>query len=499
MIALRQLRALLHLRWQMVRSPSVRLALVSAPFVVAALMAAALTSADDLRPEVFDAAVSAAAAAYLGFGLLAVIAPLTAGGGAEVVPADQLVAYPTRPATQFLASMTLAPLNLVWVLQLLVLTAETAYLTYRGGSLVRGGATTLAFVLACSAAGQAIAWFVVGLRQTRRGRLVVRGMLASAVVAAVVAGRSGYADDLLDLSPAPLVVDAVGSPTADAGWWTVTLALLLLAAVSLALGARACGWALRRPLDATARGADRPVRRRGARTSQLRELIAVDRASVWRAPALRRGGLVLAILPGLAAAGAAVPWRSLAALPGLVAAGAGLLFGINAFCLDGSGALWLSSLPHNPRLVARAKLIVLTETTLAAVLLAAVAGALRAPATPTAVEVAAVVMSGVTCTAVVIAICLRLSVHRPHRADLRGPRDAVAPPGALVAASLKLAGATTFIGMTLGSSTGSGRWQVPVLLALPVLAWAAWSTRRSLQTYDRPLPRARIVATVASG
>jgi len=499
-IAVRQLRALLRLRWQMVRSASIHATLLITPPLVLVLMYAAIASADGLKPEVFEAAISAAAPAFLGFGLLAVIAPLTAGGGSEVMPADQLVAYPVRPSTQFLASLTLAPLNLVWVLQLLVLTAEPAYLTRDGGSLARGGLTTAAFVIASTAGGQAIAWFVVGVRQSRRGRLAVRGTLAALLLGALVLARLGRADDLVDLSPAPYIVRAVGTTdAADPLWWGLTLGLVVAGVVSLLLGSRACGWALRRPLDAAARGDDRNVRRRTGTASPLRTLVAIDRGSVWRAVALRRGALVLAILPGMAAAGAAVPWRSLAALPGLVAAGAGLLFGINAFCLDGSGALWLASLPHNPRLVARAKVIVLTEIIVAAVLLAAVAGAVRAPDAPTHAELAAVVMSALTCTVAVIAICLRLSVNRPHRADLRGPRDAVAPPGALVAASVKLAGSTALIGMTLGASTGPGVWQLPVLLAAPVLAWGLLSARASLRRYDDPLVRARVVQVVAAG
>src|SRR4051794_41953804 len=71
----------------------------------------------------------------------------------------------------------------------------------------------------------------------------------------------------------------------------------------------------------------------------------MDRASVWRSRSLRRGLLVLGILPGAAAALADLPWSSLVLLPALVSAGAGLLFGVNAFCLDGPGAVWLGSLP----------------------------------------------------------------------------------------------------------------------------------------------------------
>ncbi len=494
-----QLRALLWIRWQMMRARRTQAVLLAAPLLVLLLMVAAVRSADGLTPEVLAAALSAAAPSFLGFGLLAVIAPLTAGGGTEVMPAAQLVAYPVRPSTQFLASLTLAPLNLVWVVQLLVLTAETAYLTVEGGSLWRGGLTTALYVAAATVGGQALAWTVVGLRQSRRGRLVVRSIVLVVIAGAVVAFRVDRGHGLLAASPAPLVVRAVGAPVTQGTWSSVTAGLLALLLLAVLLGGRACSWALRQPSDASRVGQDRAVRRRTPAPSPLRALVAMDRASVWRALPLRRGALVLAVLPGVAAAGAAVPWRSLAALPGLVAAGAGLLFGINAFCLDGSGSVWLASLPHRPALLVRAKLIVLTETITGAVVLAAVAGAVRAPAAPTTAEVAAVLMSAVTCTAVVIALCLRLSVRHPHRADLSAARDAVAPPGALVAASVRLAGATALVGMTLGASSGAGDWTVPVLLGTPVLAWSVLSLRRSLGRYDDPIVRARIVHAVAAG
>ena len=42
-------------------------------------------------------------------------------------------------------------------------------------------------------------------------------------------------------------------------------------------------------------------------------------------------------------------------LPGLVASGGALLFGVNAWCLDGRGALWRESLPVAPATVFTAR------------------------------------------------------------------------------------------------------------------------------------------------
>lgn len=138
---------------------------------------------------------------------------------------------------------------------------------------------------------------------------------------------------------------------------------------------------MRRPGDVEATRESRPVARRAPRASALRSLIAVDRASVRRAPALRPGGFVLAVLPGLAATGAQVPFQSLVVMPGLVDAGTGLLFGIIAFSLDGSSALFVATLPRDPRLVAWSKLLVLAEVTLGAVVITTVPARCGARAT----------------------------------------------------------------------------------------------------------------------
>jgi hypothetical protein len=498
--ALAQLRALLVLRWQMARTPGLRVGIVLGALVLLWLLTLVVGSADALDGPTLATAIELAPAAYLGFGVLAVVAPLAAGGGNEVVPPDQLTPFPVRPGTQFFGGLVLAPLNLVWVVQLLVLAALTAYLTL-DGSLLRGGLTTAAYVAGLTVLGQALAWGVVGARQTQPGRRLVGGAGIALLLGAVLVVRAGHGDALLDRSPTRSVVSGViaGGDGSLLRWGVTTGVLLALVGMWLAVGARTCAWALRRPGDAGVRRHTEPVRRRAAKAGALRELVAVDRASVWRAPALRRGGLVLAILPGLIAAGTAVPWESMIVLPGLVAAGAGLLFGVNAFCLDGSGAVWVASLPHEPALVARAKTIVLAETVLAAVVVAAVAGSLRSPGAPTAAQLAAIVASGLACTALVVAGALKMSVRRPHRADLRGPRDAVAPPGALALASARLALPTALTGILLGSASQIGVWWWPPLLALPVLLVAGLAVLRSLRRYDDPFLRARIVQTVAAG
>lgn len=493
--ALRQTQALFGLRWRMIRSDGIRAAVILALVGVVWLSVVVGLGASRLDGPELVSAVKVAPQAFLGFAVLAVIAPLTAGGGNEVVPSTQLVAFPVRPRAAFLGGLALAPLNLVWVLQILGIVAETTLLSHSWA----GALTSALYVCAVTVLGQALAWWVVGLRQTASGRRGVATTGALLVVGMVLLIRSGRAGDVLDVLPTRSVVTALKHPGQLSTWGVTTAVLLALLVGALVLGERSCAWALRRPGDAGAIRSTRTHRRKTSERGPLRTLVATDRASVWRAPALRRGALVLAILPGLAAAGAQVPWSSLVVLPGLVAAGAGLLFGVNAFCLDGSGAVLLASMPHDPRLVLRSKALVLVETVVAAAALAAVSGSVRAPGTPTSAEVVGIVASVLTSSAVVIAAGLATSVRRPHRADLNGPRDAVAPPGALTAASVRLAAPAALVGMTMGLLVRSHTWWLAPALAVPVLGLVALSLVRTSRLWDQPVVRSRIVQTVSAG
>jgi hypothetical protein len=263
---------------------------------------------------------------------------------------------------------------------------------------------------------------------------------------------------------------------------------------------RIADWALRRPGDLGVDGPlARPVRRRDPAASVRRALLDVDRASVWRSPPLRRGLLVLAVLPLAAAAVASLPWSSIALLPPLVSSGAALLFGVNALSLDSTGAVWVATLPHDPELVLRSKARVVLEVVSGSVVLVLVGAGLRASSVPDPVDVVCVVGASVSCVALVVATCMRLSVTRPHRADLRGARDTPAPPGTMALYSARLAIVTTTVGLLFSLATFGAPWQAPVLFTAGLLAWAARSWSGTRQRWAQPSVRARVVATVASG
>jgi len=498
--SVRQVLALVVVRWQMLRSPGARVGTVLTAGVVLWLLQAVSRAGTLLDEAVLVTALEVAPGAFLGFGVLALIAPLTAGGGHHIVPPDELVAFPVRPATHFLAGLLLAPVNLVWAVQLLALVALTSVLT-AGGSFALAAITTAAFVAALTVSGQAVAWLVVGARQSRRGRMAVGCLTSTLLGGALVLAQSGNLGLLVDATAADeLILTLIAAGSGDvARWWPATACLLAVSAVAYVVGSVACGWALRRPSDARMLRHTATLRRRRPPSTPLRALLAADRASVWRAPALRRGGLVLVLLPGLAVATLQVPWESLIVLPGLVAAGAGLLFGVNAFALDASGSLWLASLPVSPRLRLLSKGLVLAETVVAAVVVAALAGAVRSTTAPTPAQLTAVVGAGAACAAVVIALSLRSSLARPHRAELQGPRDAVAPPGALAAASARLALPCAAIGMLIAASANTDTAWLPLLVAVPIVLAAVLSVMRTVRRWDDPHLRARVLQTVAAG
>lgn len=204
-------------------------------------------------------------------------------------------------------------------------------------------------------------------------------------------------------------------------------------------------------------------------------------------------------LPGLATAVARVDWATLGLAAGLVTAGAGLLFGVNVFCLDGPGALWLGSTALPPATHLWAKTAAIAEVCAVSSAIALVAGALRAQGSPTPAAAVAAGCAVVACTAAVTATCLRMSLLDPHRADLRDARDTPAPPGAMAVRSARLAVQTTFLALVISSSGRTGRPLAPILITLAVLALAARSVLKSGQMYSDPARRAFVLVTVATG
>lgn len=501
-VTLRQLRALMDLRWRMIRRRPVRLGL---GVLIAALpLALALAVAIGKNNPAVDglALTVVTPGMFLSVAVLAVVTPLAAGGGNELYPAEQLVAYPVRPATLVGASLLLFPLNLAWLAQVLALMGVTGTITGNGPRLALAVLTSLAYLAFVSVTGQAVAWLIVGIRHTRAGRVGVAALAAAGTVGAVTIALTHHVAEALSHAPTTSAAGLVreGYAGSTGHWLTGFTVLVLGAVVAAGWAVRACSWALSRPGDLTGDREGRPVRRRPTAGGVLAELTAVDRASIYRSVPLRRGVLVLAFLPGAAASLTAVEWPSIVMLPGLVGAGAGLLFGVNVFCLDASGSVWLASLPHDPRLAYLAKARVLAEVCAGTAVFTVALAALRTPVPPTTAQLSAVAGSIVACTAAVVASCMHMSVRRPHRADLRSSRDTPAPPGSMVVYSLRLslvATATASLMAALGYAADHP-W-LPLAVAVPLTLRPLIAVHRGSLRWRELQPRARVVAAVSAG
>lgn len=499
----RQLLALLRLRWHMVRSTRTRWVIASIAVVPPALVLAGLFALQNAPEEQRDGLGLATPTFYLGFAILTMIAPLVAGGGYELFPSGHLVSYPVRPETTYRSTLLLAPINLAWALNVVALLVVTGFAAGDPALIPTSLAlfVTAVFIGAATILGHAVGWIVVGVRQTRMGRVATNAIGAGLVVLGFAAVRAGMVITILESSPTSKALDgALAGYRGDHGRWLWTLAVLFaIAVVMVKVGDHAAAWALRRPGDHADRTSSRPATRRRTSNSVVAALIAVDHASIWRSTPLRRGVLVMVLVPGAVAALAGMSWQSLILVPGLIAAGAGLLFGINAFTLDASGSVWLATMPgwSGPAFVAKS--IVFAEIAVAAVLSAVLGGSLRAQPFTSVAEVSAAVASAVSCALIVVAIGMRSSLRHPHRADLQDSRDTPATPGVMAAQSIRFAAVTTATSLYFATLALADLWWLPLVGAVPVIAMAAIHWSRTQRAWEHPHVRAHVVMTVAGG
>jgi hypothetical protein len=357
----------------------------------------------------------------------------------------------------------------------------------------------LLWLLVASAVAQLVAWLAEWLRRTRHGIWVLRGLVAVSVGLVAWLIIIEQVVRVLDESPTLQVLLAALAGSRG-NWWPwlgAILWLLLLAAIAIVAGALAAHILARRPAREEMRVETSQHARRTNPRSDFAAMLRADRVGVWRSVPLRRGFVVLALLPGLVSIASALEWYMLNILPGLVASGGALLFGVNAWCLDGRGALWRESLPVKPRLAFATRVLVLSEVLLAATLLSLFIGSLRA-GVPTVAQVVAVLCATIVVTLQVVAGSMRWSVRRPYTVDMRSARATPAPPLTMVGYSTRLALVTTFTGMLFVATSRAPTWQWSVFVAAPFLLFSLLRLVRTADAWERPDVRARVVATVAS-
>ena len=432
--------------------------------------------------------------ALAGFLALAIVSATASGGGRELLARDPAAVLPVSPTTDHLGALLLAPLNIAWLLQAWMLLGSTAYAVGPRPLLVQAQLVLLLWLATATAVAQGFAWGLEAARRVPHGIVGVRALLVGLFGAVLGLQVAGQLVRTFDQVPTQWVVVAM----IDADLLSATTAAGAGRGPGRGGRGRRGAGPLRRPPRAARRGrrGGGVVRRPTGARSDLLALVRTDRASVWRAVPMRRGIVVLALGPALVAVLGDLPWSSLTVLPGLVASGGALLFGVNAWCLDGRGALWRESLPVGPAQVFAARALVLTEFLLVASLVTVALAATRA-GLPTAAEGAALGCTLAVVTLQVVAASMRWSAQRPYAVDFRSARATPAPPLAMVGYSARLAVSTTLTGLLFSGLSRLEDWPVPLLVAVPMLCWSAWRLLRARRRWLDPQQRAAVVTTVA--
>ncbi|MBA2465406.1 MAG: hypothetical protein H0V42_10590 [Nocardioidaceae bacterium] len=435
---------------------------------------------------------------YIGVLVIAIVSAAASGGGRELLPREQAVAFPVSPTTDHLGALLMAPLNIAWLMQSWTLIAATAYVVEAKWQLVLAQVPVLLWLAAATALAQVVAWAIEWLRRGPQGINTVRLLVVAvgATMAALIATDNLV--PLLDRSPTIRITFGVlyGADGQVWPWFKVVLALVVITVVAVTVGAWLAGAVVRRPARDELREESSSRQPRPHPASDLMALVRTDRVGIWRSVPLRRGLIVLALLPGLVALAGGLEWSMLSILPGLVASGGALLFGVNSWCLDGRGALWRDSLPVAPRKAFVSRVVVLVEVLLFATGLTMLLATLRA-GVPTAAQLVGVLSCALVVTVQVVATSLRWSVKRPFSVDLRSARATPAPPVVMVGYSARLALTTTLTGMLFGAATFAS-WQWSVLLALPFLLFSTAKLIGTAAEWADPSTRSMVVATVAS-
>ena len=177
--------------------------------------------------------------------------------------------------------------------------------------------------------------------------------------------------------------------------------------------------------------------------------------------------------------------------------GGALLFGVNAWCLDGRGVLWRENLPVAPGLVFNARALVLAEFLGLASLVTIALASLRA-GIPTGSELTAIICTMLVVTVQVVGAAMRWSEQRPFSVDLRSARATPAPPIVMVGYSARLAIVTTLTGLLFSGLARIPDPTVSLLVAVPCLAWSTVRLLRTRRRWADPVVRARVITTVSA-
>lgn len=497
--AISDTRAIFAFRAATVRGRGKRTATIAMGVVLGLTLAAAFVPA--FIPEAdevsrFDMLLLLPSALIALF-LLAVVSSAVGGGGREVVPRDEAVAFPISPTTDHLGALLMTPLNIAWIIQAWALLGAVSYATPATWRLVPVQLVTVLCLATVTSIAQVISWCIEWVRRTAPGAWIVRILSAALGVLAAILVASGHIDDVLDdnrvaLWPVLAMLDATGDRWLSWAWKCGVLLLVVL--VAIAVGALVTAAVAKRPVRDEVRLETASRRPAANPRSDFGALLHLDRASVWRSMPLRRGLLVLGVMPGGVALAGGIDWDMLMIFPGLVASGGVLLFGVNAWCLDGRGALWRDSLPVSPGVVFAARVAVLVEVLIVGTAITILLAMLRA-GLPSFDELAAIVLGAATVIVMVVSRAMRWSVISPYHVDLRSARATPAPPTVMVGYSARLTLTTTIVGLLFTFAARAGaEWSVAV--AVPIILLAVRRLHWTGRQWADPVIRSRVAATV---
>ena len=423
-----------------------------------------------------------------------VVASLASAGGRELLPRREAVALPVSPTADQLGALLLTPLNVAWTVQAVGILGAAGYVVGFTPMLLTALPATLLWLVAATALAQLLGWMAELARTYAYGPALLRLGAGTAGMASLAVVVSGGAGAVLDDLPTTQVY--VGSIATEAWRYAATqTAVAVVGLVSLVAAVPIAERLERRPTPTEAAGETRQRRRRDASDRRLSAAIVTDVRSILRSPPLRRGLVLLLATPVAVSLLLQLPWVGITILPALVASGAALMHGVNVVALDGRGALWRESLPHDPDTTLAGRLAALAVLCGGSASLLVLLAGLRA-APPSAGELVAAMVAVPVATAQVVSRCARWSTQNPYPADLRRARDTPAPPLAMARYSLQLSVATTLGALLVSTGAVLNSPQLSVALGALLILPSTVRLVRALRQHRRLGVRSRVAATV---
>ena len=248
--AVRDVRHLLRFRLSGLRGKARRAAPIGLTVLVAVTLLASFVPAfvPEYRIARTDVLILLPTA-YISVLVISITSAAANGGGRELLPREQAVAFPVSATADHLGALLMAPLNIAWLLQGWSILGMTAYAVGPRPLLPLALLPVYLWLFTGTALAQTIAWVVEYVRRGRRGSNVVRlaAVLVGGTIAVLIATHRMTA--VLDDSPTLRVLLAViaGANGEWLAWAELLVWLGAIAIVAVVVGAFMADKVSRRP------------------------------------------------------------------------------------------------------------------------------------------------------------------------------------------------------------------------------------------------------------